>query len=145
MHGRASEIVSVGPRFYARNASRLGGSEEQQPRLGWYAHRGKYLENPNMPDAVDHEIIAGVKAARRENIPTECRRVIVDPHLTKVLQRLAVVGIAAQPDDFGPEIVAEAGTSPTKRFSDRLANRGLSAAYLAGETKQQAHVKSNAI
>jgi len=83
-----------------------------------------------MPDAFDHEIITRLKAAKREDVTAERRGIVVDPLLTKVLQSLPVLWIAAEPRDFASEVIAKTGTPPTKRLSDGRAHRRLSAANL---------------
>lgn len=83
-----------------------------------------------MPDTVDHEIITRLKTAEQKDIMAERRCIVLNPLLTKVLQCLAVFGIATEPSDFAPEVIAKTCTAPTKRLSDGRAHRRLSAADL---------------
>ncbi len=48
-----------------------------------------------MPDTVNNEVVAGLKASGSKDVSAERLWIVLDTLLTKVLQRLAVVGIAA--------------------------------------------------
>ncbi|CCJ05605.1 Hypothetical protein BN69_0154 [Methylocystis sp. SC2] len=89
------EILGIRSRFHTRDACRLTGSEKQQSRLRWRTHGGENVENVDMPDTVDHEIVAGMKATCRQDISAECYWVGIDARLAEILQHLAVVGVAA--------------------------------------------------
>jgi hypothetical protein len=129
----------------ANGACDLASAEKQQACSGWLTHLGKSLEYGDVSDAVDDKVVAWAKSSRSKDVAAECRRILFDPSLTKVLQRFAVAGIAPKPSELASQKITKARPLPTEGFGYRCAYRGLAAAYLAGEAEQQTHAKSKAI
>lgn len=96
-----------------------------------------------MADAVDDEVFARLKAASREHVSAEGEGIIIHALLPKILKSLAMVRIALKSSDLKAQIISEPCPTPSERFCDGVADRGLAAADLARETEKKAHVKSN--
>lgn len=145
MRGGAGKILRIGPRLDAKVSGDFARAEVQKPSFRWPAHLGKNLEYRDMADSVDDQVVARRESRCRKHVAAERRRIRIDPLLAKILERLAVVGIAAATDDLAPQVIPKASASPAERLGDCSTDRGFPAADLTRKAEQQAHAKSNVI
>jgi hypothetical protein len=91
--------------------------------VGWCAHSRKYLEDPDVADAIDNKIVARSEPGRRQDVAAESDGIVVDALLAEILEGLSCVRIATQPRDLAAQVVAESGASPAKGFGNSRADR----------------------
>jgi hypothetical protein len=133
VRGGSLEVSVIGSRFDARRARGIAYLQEEQPSSGWGGQRTQNAKNRNVPQTVDHKVVARLEATRAQHITAKALGIIVDPLLAKVLQCLSRSWIPSATRDLGPKKVAETYSTPPERLGDRGADGRLAAADLARE------------